>query len=340
MFDPSTLYETLDNSEAGIAEWIVPLVYAGHCEEIVWVKPEFSDQMVSGRKLISVGKKSDESIGIDSKEPYFVDDFMFQKRCDMSNVKQNILLDVQTAKRRPRCSGRPYVLDICLDYFSTKNPFALELKKRFDSKTIELIYHVYQKPKYRGVKTRLCHAEQIRDRTYFEVSMTKLISLCDKKCRSSSRKQNAAELEALLEKMATRLYDDVPSARVSLRGFARFIQNLETLEDKNLVSRNGPMLDLPDHVSDMDEMKRALDDMKSYLSRILSNRRGSGCPCMITIACSLDGYTPKSQLKFLLTSVLNIITELYVVKKTLLDISVVEHAPKHVHDVVREYYLL
>ena len=158
MFDPSTLYETLDNSEAGIAEWIVPLVYAGHCEEIVWVKPEFSDQMVSGRKLISVGKKSDESIGIDSKEPYFVDDFMFQKRCDMSNVKQNILLDVQTAKRRPRCSGRPYVLDICLDYFSTKNPFALELKKRFDSKTIELIYHVYQKPKYRGVKTRLCHA--------------------------------------------------------------------------------------------------------------------------------------------------------------------------------------
>ena len=86
----------------------------------------------------------------------------------------------------------------------------------------------------------------------------------------------------------------------------------------------------------MDEMKRALDDMKSYLSRILSNRRGSGCPCMVTIACSLDGYTPKSQLEFLLTSVLNIITDLY---DCSVDVSVVDHAPKHVHDVVHTYLL-
>ena len=103
------------------------------------------------------------------------------------------------------------------------------------------------------------------------------------------------------------------------------------------MTRNGPMLDLPDHVSDMDEMKRALDEMKSYLSRILSNRRGSGCPCIVTIACSLDGYTPKSQLKFLLTSVLNIITDLYDMKT--LDISVVDHAPKYVHDIVHEFLL-
>lgn len=106
IFEPHSLYSTLDNSEGGIAEWIVPLVYAGHCDEIVWVKPEFAKQMTLGRKRISVGKRlSDGSLGIESKEPYFVDDFMFQKRCEMSHVQHDILLDVQAATSRPRCSG-------------------------------------------------------------------------------------------------------------------------------------------------------------------------------------------------------------------------------------------
>ena len=207
------------------------------------------------------------------------------------------------------------------------------MKKRFDPKTIELIYDIYQKPKYRGVKTRLSHVEQIQHRKYAERSMSTLVSLCESKAQ-------VEQLEQLMEEMATRLYDDVISARQRLGEFVRLLQNLEKKEDKKLVTRNGPMLDLPDHVCDMKEMKLALNDMKLYLSRILSNRRGRGCPRLITIACSLDGYTPEFQLEFLLTSVLNIITELYGEgQKRNVDVVVSEHAPKSIHDVVDKYLL-
>lgn len=45
VFKPQKLYEALDNSESGIAEFILPTVYAGHIDRVVWVKPQWSQQV-------------------------------------------------------------------------------------------------------------------------------------------------------------------------------------------------------------------------------------------------------------------------------------------------------
>jgi len=323
VFEPRKMYDVLDKSEGGIAEWIVPLIYGGHVKEVVWVKPEWADQMCVGKKKICVGKRrSDGSLGIDSDEPYFVDDFTFSHRSEMVNLREDVTLDViTTTSRITRYSECPYVLDICLDYFSTKNPFARELTVKFGSEAVKLIYNVFvRNTQYRGVKTKLNHSEQIRHRTSFEKSISKFVSLCKS---SSGTNDHQTHFNILVENMATQLYNDTQVARELLREFASFLQNLESSDDLKLVMRNGPMLDLPDHVSSLDEMRTALDDMKTYLSRI----RGS--PRLITIACSLDGYTPDFHLDFLIKSILQILRELYGAKT--LDIVVAEHAPKRIH---------
>jgi len=50
-----TLYEMLDLSQGGIAEWILPLVLAGNLNRIVWMKGESSDQFENGTYNFHVG---------------------------------------------------------------------------------------------------------------------------------------------------------------------------------------------------------------------------------------------------------------------------------------------
>lgn len=45
VFDPHKLYETLEASEAGIAEFIQPALYAKHIDSVTWVRPPWSDQI-------------------------------------------------------------------------------------------------------------------------------------------------------------------------------------------------------------------------------------------------------------------------------------------------------
>ena len=45
VFDPETLYDALDDSVAGIAEFLLPLVFAGHVSQITWVKSVWATQV-------------------------------------------------------------------------------------------------------------------------------------------------------------------------------------------------------------------------------------------------------------------------------------------------------
>ncbi|CAI5740798.1 unnamed protein product [Peronospora farinosa] len=58
IFDPETLYNILDDSVAGIAEFLLPLVYAGHVTQITWLKPSWSMQIPIGSfKQVVIGKR-------------------------------------------------------------------------------------------------------------------------------------------------------------------------------------------------------------------------------------------------------------------------------------------
>ncbi len=49
------LYEFLDTSQSGIAEWIIPLVFSGDMKRLCWIKNEWCHQFESGRYKFNVG---------------------------------------------------------------------------------------------------------------------------------------------------------------------------------------------------------------------------------------------------------------------------------------------
>eukprot|EP00644_Phytophthora_capsici_P008113 jgi/Phyca11/125794/e_gw1.60.132.1 len=58
IFEPETLYDELDNSVAGIAEFLLPLVFAGHVNQITWLKPSWAAQMPTGAfRRLAIGKR-------------------------------------------------------------------------------------------------------------------------------------------------------------------------------------------------------------------------------------------------------------------------------------------
>ena len=51
IFDKDVLLDSVS-----IADWILPAVYAGHLGCIVWIKPQWADQMQDGVYKLGVGK--------------------------------------------------------------------------------------------------------------------------------------------------------------------------------------------------------------------------------------------------------------------------------------------
>ena len=94
-FDDKGLYELLDSTSSGIAEWILPLVLAAGLQRMEWIKPQFSTQLPIGDHAFHVGvydserSQSDNNavridsfldfaptarIKVDWRTPYYLDD--------------------------------------------------------------------------------------------------------------------------------------------------------------------------------------------------------------------------------------------------------------------------
>lgn len=108
---PRLLTEYLDDSEFGISEWILPLVYCGHVTSMDWVRPSFSKQIKDGEYRIGVGQL--KGLKVDCEEAYFAEDYA--PRAAMTNIKDF------TLRVGPEASEGEY-LDVCLDYFGCGDP--------------------------------------------------------------------------------------------------------------------------------------------------------------------------------------------------------------------------
>ncbi len=53
-FDRDALYENIE-----IADWILPLVYENHVNEVVWMKPPWADQIQDGNWSVKVGESKE-----------------------------------------------------------------------------------------------------------------------------------------------------------------------------------------------------------------------------------------------------------------------------------------
>ena len=155
------LYELLDLTPSGIAEWIMPLVLAANLNKIEWIKPSFSSQISEGNYRYAVGVKcqnlddsdenaaqnnittyldlpADAKVKVDFNHPYYLDDDSVEPSSELF-LKQN--LELRVTELRPvsgcdreenfgRGEGDLWMLDICLDYFACYNPYISDLESR------------------------------------------------------------------------------------------------------------------------------------------------------------------------------------------------------------------
>lgn len=167
VFKPRELHYELARSETGIAEFILPAVYAGHLERITWLRPPWADQLPDGLWDFEVGKAPgsdfDEVVTEDGEivrggplrvswtAPYYADEGLSCSVSEMENVKSMQLFVADENACTPDAiegvfGTRPWILDICLDYFSVNNPFYVDLQDKLGDEAADLCTQVYAGP--------------------------------------------------------------------------------------------------------------------------------------------------------------------------------------------------
>lgn len=140
-----TLYETLDETSTGIAEWILPLVLGAHLRRVEWIRPglPLPGAIPLGDHCYQVGVwmpnhqgiKSfldlDETarVRVDFDCPYYRDDACEDSFQSQLVLASPLLLQVrQLPLQSCDQDNRPWLLDICLDYFCCQNPYLVDLQ--------------------------------------------------------------------------------------------------------------------------------------------------------------------------------------------------------------------
>lgn len=133
VFDKEELFSRLS-----IENWILPAAYAGHFSTIVWLKPPWSGQLEEGRYTFHVGKERiSNEIRVTCAQNYFLNEALFASESELEAKKLVTLVVVTldpTRDDRNDCvksviqdvlrNHQVFVLDIDLDFFSTRNPFS------------------------------------------------------------------------------------------------------------------------------------------------------------------------------------------------------------------------
>lgn len=141
VWDKFELYNRLS-----IENWIIPAVYAGHFQTVIWCKPPWAKQFDDGRYIFTVGKhKINKNIRVTCTESYYVSEALYADETDLENccvlnfivctVGENLIYPVDSLDRNDlnnikailnetlSSNNLSFVLDIDLDFFSTRNPF-------------------------------------------------------------------------------------------------------------------------------------------------------------------------------------------------------------------------
>ncbi|XP_011504418.1 PREDICTED: UPF0489 protein C5orf22 homolog [Ceratosolen solmsi marchali] len=126
-----------------IENWMLPAVYAGHFSTLIWVKPPWANQMTDGIQHFLIGKhKETQKIRLTCPEPYFISEALYCNPEELENIREVTLCVITIGKFIMDPSeiddfvaigamlrqylpekDMSYILDIDLDFFSTKNPF-------------------------------------------------------------------------------------------------------------------------------------------------------------------------------------------------------------------------
>ncbi|XP_043479199.1 UPF0489 protein C5orf22 homolog [Leptopilina heterotoma] len=278
-------------SEISIENWILPAAYAGHLKNLVWIKPPWAKQMTDGMLTFLIGKHRESgTIRLTCSEPYFVSEALYCHPDELENTREvtlhvitiGSLIDpsmrrddfpsIASAIRQylPE-SDTPYILDVDLDFFSTKNPF----------KTLYENANIYEKlaPIYEFKRPHSTDPDLLREATIArDEQLTELKNLFSH--LEENRNLMGYEGERSLR------YENVESI---YREMMRFYRDSEiewlSIHDAGCTIDDG---ELPHHVTSQQDLDRLISGtFKSFLSVLPAP------PTIVTIArSSYDEYCP------------------------------------------------
>ncbi|XP_056635696.1 UPF0489 protein C5orf22 homolog [Diorhabda sublineata] len=305
VFHKEKLYKSLD-----IANWIMPAVYAGHFDHVIWIKPPWAHQIEDSSQSFNIGKdKVEGTIRLDCKETYFLSECLYSNLRDLENVKtvkldvftlgntlQNLSDDLNKLRSSISKSDARVVLDIDLDFFSTGNPFNRIYEKADLYNQLKDIY--FFKP-----------PEEKKDNIISEVVNKRKIQISQLYNIFKYLNDNRRMPE---EDQSSELWKKVDSMRnIMLAHYG------DDEIDWLLIHDAGCTCDesgLPDHISTIEELQVLFSCFKNLLDVLPKN------PTIITISRSTeDDYTPFENVELIQNKVLELLNETFQCDEPVLD---------------------
>ena len=329
------LYEILDLTSSGIAEWILPLVLAANLYKIEWIKPGFSSQIARGNYHFAVGVEHEQSNGDNSKDeiqsyldlpesarikvdfchPYYLDDSSVTST-DKLVLSQTLELkvtelpslspDTNTTERKENL----WTLDICLDYFACHNPYIADLEGR-NPLVASAFLDVMEGSIFNANKIKCCPTSNnpITDLEY-QTEILCFYKLLEEILRENRNDNNPKDSSWILSLEGIQKYFDSPEQA------ARVIRKL-LIEINNdggdraklvvMVTESIPNWSMPHDTSSAatEKVNESLCLVEAHIQTQIEER---GLPFLVTIARStLDGFCPPQVVELLQTRVLDIL---------------------------------
>lgn len=292
-FDRQPLLESLS-----IENWIVPMWYAQHINEIAWIRPPWAHQIPDGHHQFSVGEFNGK-IHVSSPLDYFLSDGGYKEEKLLSNAKRVSLhvseIDDSLNELLRDEPDTHWILDIDLDYFSTLNPFLSIYPK---ANTYEKLREIFKVEKTYDVANPESVAEYADERNhlldFFETvfqHMAQCGSLEKFKCEDSKMKDKFELVKELV---------DCLCHHYSIYDIDWFIINDAgcTCDEEDL--------EIPHHESTAAEIKAMVSRLEKFLKSLKKP------PTVVTIArSSNDGYTPAHQVDDIQSQVLQVLKNVY-----------------------------
>ncbi|XP_058833227.1 UPF0489 protein C5orf22 homolog [Topomyia yanbarensis] len=273
-----------------IENWLMPTVFAGHVKRIVWIKPDWSNQIPKGKFRFNVGEY-EGSIRTDSTLEYFVSEGCYQPEENLEN-KKSLDLEVCSIGEYRAADDEDlkdgYILDIDLDYFSTHNPFLKIYEK----------VGLYDKLKEIFISPELADSA--------ENDLEKLQQL------AKNREEKLEFLESMflyLEEVGNLKHFLIDYQQEISEEYTQLLQKVSALvtilkkeysEDEidwSMIYDAGctcDATDLPHHESTMEEIQSMVTHLEAFLSCL------PGPPTVITVSrSSEDDYTPSEQVEMI-----------------------------------------
>ena len=280
----ATLFDSLS-----IENWILPAVYSGHINKIVWVKPNWSTQIKCGKYDLIIGKNALGTLSCNCKESYFLSDNLYVHEDNLVNQKDFSLYvcdfdellsetkDQYLADLLDYCGdSKNLILDIDLDFFSTIDPFKLMFKLDTDYSLFKQVYTTKMQP--------------MLDDQDFQFEYNRFLVDKNKKLRQIWDYLSNDDLDVQVTQSDLKFYFD-------LENLKNIIQTNKL--DKEILHSYGAGLDehsLPHHISSRQELTLMFEQMLKFFQIYLATNK----PGVVTLArSSLDDYCPVDQVDFI-----------------------------------------